>query len=249
MARRRRDNDDNDDDYDHDDARDGDPPFPGVVRAAGVIWIVLSAFLLFSSCLSYFVFPVLLRVGNGDDRPDKFAPSGGEVCGFWLGIGIAVAFLVFGIQTVRGAARDTIAGGILSLVVGLLYVVAGGMVLLLNEQLGQGVIVVGLLTVTLGLVCLLPGVLGLVGRTRYREWRLENDPRRRRRREWEDEDDRDRPKRRRVAQPVVPMMAVDCPRCFNTVRVPVASAGLTYPCPKCQNPIDVPSDTDASGEQ
>jgi hypothetical protein len=247
MARRPRDDEDDDFDDDDDD-READPPFPGTVRAAGVIWLVLSGLCLLGSCLSYFVFPILLRLGNGDDRPGKFAPSSGEVCSFGLGIGLAVAFFVFGLLTVRGSVRDTLAGSILSLVVGVFYVVVGAVGFVLGMSGPNALVIGGVMATVLGFCCLLPGGLGLMGRPGYLRWRKATDPRRRRREEYDDEDedyDRKQPARRRqTRRDEGPTTPVDCPRCFRTLKVPVKYAGQTYTCPHCQNPLDVPAQSD-----
>src|SRR6186713_2013504 len=117
---------DREDEFDDSD-RETDPPFPGVVRAAAVMWIVLGGLFLIGSFLSYFVLPVVLGLGHGGMR--KPAPT--EGCSFFIGIALGAGFLVVGIRTVKGSARDVVAGSVLSLLVALVYVSFGVLALLI----------------------------------------------------------------------------------------------------------------------
>ena len=123
---------------------------PGVVKAAGIIWIVVGGLGLLGQ---------LMSLGAGF-RPQNI-----------LGLAIAVAFLVCGIQTVMGKAKDTLGNGIGSIVIGLLN---GGFLGYAASNLPSamaGAMMLFGAPVVLGL--LVGGILALVGRTGYKEWRAQ----------------------------------------------------------------------------
>src|SRR5258708_5353734 len=111
------------------------PPFPGGVRAAAVIWLILGCVSTFGSCITYFILPILMNVGKGGpQKPGGLQPSPMEVCAFWLGILFGVGFFLLGLRIIRGSSNDTLVGSIVSLLVGVLYLVLGGvgLVMFLN---------------------------------------------------------------------------------------------------------------------
>lgn len=183
-----------------DDARRDSPSIPAGVRAAGVIWLNLGFLSVVSSCFTYLVLPVLIQAGNrGPKPPGALQPSPTEICGCWLGVLLGVGFFTVGVRLVRGTAKDTLAGSILSLLVGVMYLVLGVGALLAIQNAPPAVVAGAVTAVVIGCLCLLPGVLGLLGRSRYLAWRAAQRPPRRRRRRYADEEDEpdDRPRRRR----------------------------------------------------
>jgi hypothetical protein len=190
--------DDDDDDEDLRDEDESPPRFPGIVMAAGVIWIGGGSLALISAMGNL----ALLGANQGANQQAGGAPGaiGGGCCSGLVGI----AFLVCGFQTVTGKSSDTLGNGIGSLVLGLLALliaagtVFGGFVLLGNQNapgqaLAAGIIVAAGLFGLCGAALILAGILALVGRSAYREWRLAYAPRprRRRRRRPRDDDDDD----------------------------------------------------------
>jgi len=123
---------------------------PGTVKAAAILWIIVGSLGLLGQ---------LMALGNF--RPQSF-----------VAIAIAIAFIVAGVQTISGKARDTLWNGIASIVIGALN--CG---LLLFITLGMGglgpVVLLSGLPVALGLI--VAGILALVGRAGYRAWRSQRE--------------------------------------------------------------------------
>ena len=125
-----------------------EPKFPGIVLAAGIIWIVVGSAILLATVLAVLV-SVLIR-GEGS----------AESLFLWCWVGVCFspfggAFLFVGVQTVRGTAPDTLGNGIGSIIFSGLF---------------------GWLDLTQpicwpGLALIVAGVLALVGRSQYKVWR------------------------------------------------------------------------------
>lgn len=174
-------------DPDDDDAPAGPVPFPGIVRAAGIIWICVGALELVNAALTL----VLAGVNQNPGGASGVCCSGG----------VGIAFLMCGMQTVTGKAKDTLGNGIGSIALGVLLLGAGvligfgGAFLGANPGANQNgpppelFIIIGAITAVLGLTLILAGTLALVGRSRYREWREARSPRSRRPRRRRVEDD------------------------------------------------------------
>jgi hypothetical protein len=122
------------------------PSVPTFARAAGVIWILFGSIALLI---------VLLSVAATND------PVAALFSGVLLG-SFAIAFMIVGIQTVGGWARDVLGNGIGSLVFGIGAIVGG------VETLPVGVILI-----VIGLLLFSAGVFALVGRGEYKKWRHE----------------------------------------------------------------------------
>jgi hypothetical protein len=197
-----RDDDDYEDEDDLDDRRaSGRPSFPGIVRAAGIIWIGVGGLELLNAVAN-----AVMAGMNQNQNP-------GSVGGVCCAGGIGIAFLVCGIQTVTGKATDTLGNAIGSLALGLLLlglgvlVGFGGAILGANPNANANAnglpavvfVILGVITSVLGLTLILAGVLALMGRARYKEWRQANFPssRSRRRRPRDDDEDEDEEPRRR----------------------------------------------------
>src|SRR5215208_4099316 len=93
------------DDYDDRPAR-GSVPFPGGVKAAGIIWIAFGTLGLIGQGIS-FALGAAGGAAQGGPRP-----PGGNACGVGCGVLFALVFLLVGIQTVKGTAKSTLGNGI-----------------------------------------------------------------------------------------------------------------------------------------
>jgi len=167
------------------------PPYPGTVRTAGIVWIVFGSLILLN-LLGVLLITFVFVAGGG---PGREGAVGGALCvGGVIGL-FGGAFLFVGVQSVRGTAADTLGNGIGSIVIGLLVLAAGAFTAAAAD--GAGNAIGGGVNGLAGLALVLAGILALVGRGAYRDWRRANLPERRRRRY--DDDDRydDRPRRPR----------------------------------------------------
>ncbi len=128
----------------------GDPNArrPGVVTAAAVLWIIFGALGLLGQ---------LMTLTRGV-RPQAM-----------VGLAIAVAFIVAGVQTISGKAKDTLGNGIGAIVIGVLNVGFLFYLMTVAPRFMAGAILLTGAPVALGLV--VGGILALVGRQGYREWR------------------------------------------------------------------------------
>ena len=181
-----------DDDFDDDD--DLEPPerprFPGIVMAAGVIWIAVGVLAMVNGMLS-----IVLAGANAAGGGGGGGNAGSPCCG----ILIAIAFVSCGYNTVTGKAKDTLGNSIGSLLLGLIYLAVGiGFALVAAGAFGnmnalpiapEAIIAVAILTGMIGITLEMAGIFGLVGRRAYREWRKVAHPKKRRRPRNDDEED------------------------------------------------------------
>jgi hypothetical protein len=179
---------DDSDDFEDEPYDRGRVPFPGVVKAAGVIWIGVGSLSLINMMATFAL---------AGQNPGAANPASGCCPGL-----IGLAFLVCGYQTVTGKATDTLGNGVGSMVLGLLQLGIAALVGLGGALLGQNggaqapqalppvvfLVIAGFVGV-LGATLVLAGVLALSGRSAYREWRRENAPQRARRPRRRDERD------------------------------------------------------------
>ncbi|MCI0742902.1 MAG: hypothetical protein L0Y72_28060 [Gemmataceae bacterium] len=159
-----------------------EPAYPSQVRTAGIVWIVFGGLIL----LNLAVLLVLLAAVPG--QRDKGAAVAGGVCAsVFLGL-CGGAFIFVGVQNVNGTAADTLGNGIGSIIFGILnwgsaiaHAVAGLYLQTVVNFIGGG----GLLAA---------GILALVARGDYLDWRRAQKIRR-----LSDDryDDNDRPRRHR----------------------------------------------------
>jgi hypothetical protein len=186
------------DDYDDRPARSA-VPFPTGVKVAGILWIGFGVLALVGQLLSF-----ALNMAGAAAQGGPGAP-GGNMCGVGCGVLFAIVFLVAGIQTVKGTAKGTLGNGIGSLLFGLLYGVVAVFVIGLgasgrlppgNEAL---MYVAGAVAAALAVALLTAGILALMGKSAYEQWREAQGLTRRSRprtQEERDYDDEDRPRRR-----------------------------------------------------
>lgn len=155
------------------------PPFPGSIRAAGIVW-VLTGTLFILAAVGGILSHNIVQVKQPTDG-----------CSTQLGLLIGISFLVAGVRVVFGFARDVLLPSILSIVVGLVYLVIGAIGLWVAENPNPRVspnliltlLISGIALVALGGVLLLMGVFALSARSRYRRWwTAVHQPRRRHRR-------------------------------------------------------------------
>lgn len=122
---------------------------PGSVKTAAVLWIVFGGLGVLGQLFSL--------MSGGFRGTGIFA------------LAISVAFVIAGIQTISGKARDVLGNGIGSIVLGGLGLLALLFVAFSFRGLAVGVILLVGMVNTGGLV--LAGILALNGRSGYREWR------------------------------------------------------------------------------
>ncbi|HYH68886.1 MAG TPA: hypothetical protein VD866_29605 [Urbifossiella sp.] len=179
-----------DDDYDDDRARDYDerdrdydePAYPLTVTLAGVAWIGFGGLLIANMLLVLVLMGGMMAAGRGG--PQAGGPAGGAQadraaaagpCGAVLSGLFGAAFLLVGVQSVRGTARDTLGNGIGSIVFGLIQYAAGA----LSLVAGQGqveLVIAAVLHFLVGTGLVGAGAMALAGRGAYKAWRRANKP-------------------------------------------------------------------------
>jgi hypothetical protein len=202
--RRRREADDDDDerprrrrprdeeeDEDDEDAVPARQTMPGIVKAAGIIWMVYGTIGTLNTVLSF----VLAAGQNANGQNGPGANPGSPFCG----LAIAFAFAYCGFQTVTGKAKDTLGNSIGSLLLGGLQLLVGIVLIVLS---GGGIAdklqidkdmagIIGALVCLMGIMLVSAGVMGLIGRQAYKDWYRRNrqgSGRRRSRRRRDDDD-------------------------------------------------------------
>jgi hypothetical protein len=185
-----------------DDNRPTEVPFPGKVLVAGILWIMFGGLALVSVVVT-----IVLSAAAAAGAP----PRPGEHCGNCCSVLFGIAFLWVGFTTVKGTAKDTLGNAIGSLVFGLIYLGLGllaglGGAVGLAGPGGPGgppaaavammstiMLVVAVMAGLIGSGLVGAGVLAIMGREQYREWREVHAPKKRSRRaEFDDDyDDRD----------------------------------------------------------
>lgn len=172
-----------DNDVDHDEL-DERPQFPGIVMTAGVIWIGVGVLGIVNVVLSLAMAGANAAAGGGGGGANVGSPC----CGMF----IAIAFLMVGYQTVTGKAKDTLGNSIGSMVLGFIQIFAAiGIALLgagvfgnqnINGMPPEVLLVTGIMVGVIGLTLVTAGILSLMGRRAYREWRQVAHPKKRSRR-------------------------------------------------------------------
>lgn len=137
-------------------------PYPTGVLVAGIIWIVFGALIILN------VLVMLVILGSHDSGENGARMAGGVCAGLF-----GVAFLVVGIQSVRGTARDTMGNAIGSILFSLLEF-GLGLVYAFKEEYLQVVF-----TFFAGTGLMVAGILALVARDSYMAWRRDQRTRRR----------------------------------------------------------------------
>ncbi len=197
-----------DDDYDDDRDDMRDPaPFPTKVKIAGVIWIIFGVLGLLNT---------IYQIVSGAAAQQGGAGSAGPICGGLF----AIAFLLVGFQTVKGTAKGVMGNGIGSIVISLLLLLGAGVMLvgfafadqaaeaarkqqaqnpnannpianMDTDELKVMLLVTGGILLLQGGMLFIAGVLALLSKTEYQNWRETQglgQPKRRRRRPTRDAD-------------------------------------------------------------
>ena len=128
-----------------------EPKFPRVVKAAGIIWIVVGGLILVVTLA--LVIDVLV-LGHG---PDGMVGAAVVFTGPCLAL-LGGVVLTFGVRTVRGRAGYMLAKGVASIIFGVLL--GGPELVSLNP-----------VAACFFLPLFVPGILALVGRADYKAWR------------------------------------------------------------------------------
>jgi hypothetical protein len=107
-------------------------------------------------------------------RTGPIGPSGGtEGCALWLALAIGLGLFMAGKGVAAGKAKDVRTAAILSILLGVFYLIIGVAYAVFAERDEVLAFVVGGTTLSIAIGCILPALLALVGRSQYREWRLE----------------------------------------------------------------------------
>jgi hypothetical protein len=126
---------------------------PGVAVAASIIWIIYGSLALIGNLIG-------------------LAGSGGRAgTPSFIGLGIAVGFLVGGIQTLMGKAKGMLGNGIASIVLGALVAIAFLLLGALIRGFHAPMILI-LIGVLFGALLITAGVLGCIGNKAYKEYRM-----------------------------------------------------------------------------
>src|SRR5947209_9773461 len=178
--RRRPRRDDDDDDAPPPRSSGSGSAMPAGAKIAGIIWIAYGSLGILSNIVS-----LIMTVAQG-------GPLGANLCGTVVGLLIAGAFLFVGFQTVKGTAKSTLGNGIGSLILGALQLACGGLMLAgggiiaaggagagaggpggagVPAGLGTIAMIMGGLVVLFGITLITAGILALMNKTAYEDWR------------------------------------------------------------------------------
>jgi hypothetical protein len=150
------------DDVDYDSGPE--PPYPPTVTTAGVIWIVYGCLMLLYSAASL-ILTFAYQAVNAKGQASGAEYAAGGLCGLTVIALFAAAFLFVGVQSVRGTANDTLGNGIGSILFAGLYFGGAAVMIALGQVIPVAAPLLG------GVLLLAAGVLALVGRGPYRQWR------------------------------------------------------------------------------
>ena len=147
-------------------AYEEEPPYPPLVKAAGVIWIVFGCIMLLNMAATFFLIMVVSANQQGPNAAGQAgALAGSGVC-LSAVIGLfAAAFLFVGVQSVRGTATGTTGNGVGSIVLGMLNFVGTAVMAIGGNLVAAAINGLG------GAMLLTAGVLALAGGGQYKQWR------------------------------------------------------------------------------
>lgn len=134
--------------------------FPTMVSIAGVMWIIFGALIVVSLIINLLLLNDV-RPARGNDE----AVAGGRICGLvFFGL-FGFAFIRGGFQSMNGSAKDTMGNSIGSIVLSLLFAA----VAIFGLAKGDPATGIGGLIFALGLFT--PGLLALIARADYLDWK------------------------------------------------------------------------------
>ena len=131
---------------------------PRPVLIAGLIWIVVGSMTVLFTALMLLL---ALVFAPGDELA---AVMDAAALATLFGALVGGAFLFVGVQTLRGAARDTLGNGIGSIVLGSLSFISG------IVRIATGNIPRGLISMCWACALVTAGILALAGRAEYGRW-------------------------------------------------------------------------------
>jgi hypothetical protein len=142
------------------------PKSPQTVTTAGIIWIVVGSLILLNGLVTLLLALTIPAPGKGGAARNPATDvviglASGMLC---LGLFGAV-FLHVGIQTVRGAAQDSLGNGIGSIAFGILDLGVTVFLAFAKRIIESGI------SFVFACALLTAGVLALVGRAEYQTWR------------------------------------------------------------------------------
>ena len=164
--------DEEDEDFDDRDLERERRSVPGLVTAAGIIWLLFGGLALLGAIVQVALFLAVPAAPGAEGA--KVGQIGGTVCGFIFG----AVFIHVGFQSIRGTAKDVLGNSIGSLIFGVLYTILGIAVILLPTP-GMAAII-SVIPFVLALTLYAAGTLALVARSDYLAYRKSLRPRRRR---------------------------------------------------------------------
>ncbi len=142
------------------------------MRAAGIIWTIFGGLILLNFAILALILLVLAPAAPPGTRG---AAIGATMClGAFLGL-IGGVFILVGIQTITGSARDTLGNGIGSIIFSLL-IGGSGLVTLVGGRGEAANLIGGAINVLAGAGLMAAGVMALIGRDQYRAWRQAHSP-------------------------------------------------------------------------
>jgi len=144
---------------------------PGAVIGAGVIWIVFGSLSVLGAIIELVLFAVRAA---GEEGGGISSRTSGVSCGALVG----AAFIHVGIQTIRGTAKDVVGNAVGSFVFGMLYLIGAILCLFLSLDIAK---FVGIICFFLALALFSAGIMALVSRSEYLDYRSSRRRRRRRR--------------------------------------------------------------------
>jgi hypothetical protein len=142
---------------------------PGITRVAGVMWMAVGVVYVLFGCTNAVLTDVVQTKRTG------IGPSGGtEGCALWLALAIGLGLFLAGKSVAAGKAKDVRTAAILSILLGLFYLISGiAYAVFAERDEALAFVVGGTTTLAIAIGCILPALLALIGRSSYREWRLE----------------------------------------------------------------------------
>jgi hypothetical protein len=140
------------------DLRPEDVPYPGKLRAAGILWVIIGGLILVGNAINVFV---ALNMAEG-----RGSVLGPVMCASLLVALFGGAFIWVGVQSITGTAPGVIGNAVGSIILGAVVFASG-----LAAGIGGNVPWVIIITSIEAAVLILAGILALLCHNEYKEWR------------------------------------------------------------------------------